>query len=108
MTLAVFLVALGASLRLTRLAIDDSILEPLHARILRLSSSDRYKRGILGTWLFKLFSCPWCIGFWISLGVTLLAAASNGGAWFFYPAAALSISWLVGILHTAMYVLEGE
>ena len=50
-----FVVVCLAAARITRLVTDDTITEPL-----RVWASD--KRFVYG-----LITCPWCIGFWISL-----------------------------------------
>lgn len=77
-----------AAFRLTRLWISDS-LPPLP----RLR---RYLLRRLGTNpLAELVDCPWCAGWWISLGVVLLAST---GSWWSWVAVPLAVSALVGLL----------
>ena len=51
-----------AAFRVTRLVIEDSILDPIRNRTIYVWPD----HGI-GGWMKDLFSCPWCIGFWISV-----------------------------------------
>lgn len=124
MNFVIFLVALGAVLRLTRLAVADTITQTFRTRLsLRYAAASALESQTLQShqhsdspvaqrvmrrlsrrraawlWLVQLFECPWCIGFWISLVVAAVAlspaASSVLVAW---PAIALSLSWLVGAL----------
>lgn len=111
MNLVVFLASLGAALRLTRLAVDDSITMPFRAYLARRASApvpdgEHGRVGAVWMWFVQLFECPWCIGFWASSAVTALAVASRGAGWFLWPAMALSISWLVGAIATVLYTVE--
>jgi hypothetical protein len=85
------LLALGAALRLTRLVTMDTLGWPL-----RRWAATRGPHG-LGAWL----SCPWCVGFWITLACVAAAWAAApcpGLAWWWaVPAQALGTSWLVGL-----------
>lgn len=106
MSLIVFLISLGAALRLTRLAIGDVISKPfrdfLLARASRasiehesytvdaaMSSTQPTERSLLiidAAWASRrasfwtvwveLFDCPWCIGFWLSAGTTAAALSA--------------------------------
>jgi len=75
-----FLLILGASARLTRLATRDEILTPLR---------DRAGQGWLGFFLV----CPYCVGLWITAAVTA-GYALLPGPWFMWPAVALSANLL--------------
>jgi len=83
-----FALAVLASARLTRLATKDSITEPLRVRIVAKANKE---------WVETLFSCPWCIGFWIS-------AIVIGITWYYHPGwlmcteAIFAGSFLVGLL----------
>lgn len=46
-------------------------------------------------WLGGLISCYWCAGFWVAVGVV---AADLAWEWWVYPAAALAVSTVVGLL----------
>lgn len=57
LTLAVF--------RVTRLIIEDTILEPLREKtVFKLHPTDSKIR--------ELFACPWCIGFWLAVIAVLM------------------------------------
>lgn len=79
------------SYRLTRLWTLDS-LPPLPA----LRAKVRLKWG-RHAWT-ELMDCPWCAGFWISLGVTLIAS-SPAEPVFRWVAVPLAFSAVVGLLH---------
>lgn len=70
MTLITWTLLLGlAGFRLWRLAAIDSITYPIHSR-LRASTHPVIQ------WVDTLWSCPWCLGFWIT-------AALVWGTWAF-------------------------
>lgn len=86
-----FLLALGATARLTRLINADVIGGPIRAAGIRLS-----RRGDDG-WLPYLLRCPWCLSMWI--GGAVYATAwfyGHTGAWWI-TCAALSASYLIGV-----------
>lgn len=87
----ILLLALGASLRLTRLVTGDLITEPIRRWI-----DNRYGEESKAA---DFVRCPWCIGFWISLGVTALAFCPKVGhhPLFLLAATGLTVSWLVAI-----------
>lgn len=107
-SLSVFLVSLGAVLRLNRLLIDDTIASPIRDLWIRMANSPRQPVAATGLWFHELWSCPWCLGFWLSAGVTGLAYASGGAAWFFLPALALSLSWLAALGYMLQEWANGE
>lgn len=122
MTFLVFLLTLGASLRLTRLAVHDTITKPfrdflesresahLLAKALALPDTAEHHRHPPWTFLRQLFDCPWCIGFWISLALSAVELhvqpIHEGPFWWTLPALTLSMSWLVGVLYTIAYTLD--
>lgn len=83
--------ALGAALRLTRLVTADDLASPLR----RWAAARNETLGLF-------VACPWCVGFWISLGAVYAAwevAPLRGLPWWYaVPAATLTVSWLVGLL----------
>lgn len=126
-TLIVFLLTLAATLRLTRLAIHDAITRPFRDALAsrearsagtgwdpagnRLPGPGPTQSHARWSMLRKLFDCPWCIGFWISLataGAELHAAnpVPTIPIALAYPALVLSLSWLVGVIDMAVYTLE--
>lgn len=61
------LVVGAVSYRLWRLLAVDKVTEPARDTVLyghRLWNSKAF------TWLANMVECPWCLGFWINLGVT--------------------------------------
>ena len=83
--LTLLVVALAAA-RTTRLITTDTITEWLRVRL-----SDR-------PFWYELVTCPWCIGFWISLGWVLVWWTVDGRAvWLALP---FAVSYVVGWLET--------
>jgi hypothetical protein len=78
-----------AAFRLWRIAAVDSITEPFHGRL-------NASRHPVGRWFSDLVSCPWCLGFHLSILVWAL--------WTFFPVIGvptcliLATSTLVGFL----------
>lgn len=99
--------------RLTRLWIDDSLppLPRLRAwadqKLIKIwdrkTDAPKYETHDLERWygahhpLWSLFTCYWCAGFWISLGVTLAASLIPPTAWTLL-AVPLALSALIGLL----------
>lgn len=110
MTIAVFLATLGAALRLTRLGVEDTITQPFRTWLVRrwTKSVDAApeKPNRIWMWLTQLFECPWCLGFWVSAGLTVPAVISDGAGWYLWPATALSISYLIGVASTIVATIE--
>lgn len=90
------LILLGlAAFRMTRLIGWDTLTGQLRARVTRLdrweTEPEAYRQG-----LDVFLHCPWCLGFWISLG--------TWGVWQLWPhatevaAAPLALSALVGLV----------
>lgn len=46
----------------------------------------------------KLLHCPWCVGWWISLAVALVAYWRLDVSWWFAAAYALAVSSVVGLV----------
>jgi hypothetical protein len=107
-SLSLFLVSLGAVLRLNRLFIDDTITQPIRDLWIKLARSSNSRASSIGAWFHELWTCPWCLGMWISAGVASLAYVSDGAAWFFLPALALSLSWLAAIGYMFQEWMNGE
>ena len=57
----VFLLAVLATMRLTRLVTTDSITMPIRVQIVAKFGETH--------WMSRLLSCSWCIGFWIGAAV---------------------------------------
>lgn len=93
----VFVLALGAVLRLTRLVVEDSITRPIRDRLDRASVRKDGRPRRLVAFLAALTSCSWCTSVWVAFGALAPVWARYGYDWVLYPFAALSVSWLVGI-----------
>jgi hypothetical protein len=87
-----FLLAFGATARLTRLVTDDYLTRHLRVLVIR-------RTGVASD-LTYLVTCAWCLGLWMSAGVFTLAYFYGGQPWFVWPAAALTASWLYGLCAT--------
>lgn len=108
MTWLPLLLALGATVRLTRLISHDPFppAEKLRAAVLRraVARSPKTRTGVLygdnpaDWWPYKLLTCPWCVSFWIGLPAAAAAHWAPTAAWFVIPAAALTASHLAGVL----------
>lgn len=97
MSLTVFLLALGATARLTRFVTDDYLARHLRAFVIR-------RAGPQSDFAY-LIACPWCLGLWVAGAVMSVAWFYGEHPGFLIPAAALSVSWLYGI---AASLLDGD
>ncbi|SNS58907.1 hypothetical protein [Rhodococcoides kyotonense] len=92
MTVTVFLLALGATLRVTRFLSDDYLTRNVRAFFIRRFGEDHD--------LAYLAGCPWCLSIYIGGGIGTLAWFYGEHPGFLIPAICLTISWLVGIAST--------
>ena len=107
MSILVFLVSLAAALRLTRLAIQDTITQPFRDRL-------KSRESRIARTLTNLFDCPWCFGFWASAATTAIAMNLYGSSldwttaqtWATYAGLTLATSYLLGAAYSAVYTLE--
>lgn len=88
MDLIQFLLALGATARITRFVTSDLLGQPIRATVERRFGDDSRAA--------YLMTCPWCASIWISAAV-LAAALLLPGLWFTAAAAWLTISYLYGL-----------
>lgn len=101
----------GATARLTRIVVADTITEPFrtallfnrHQRSARrtgqpMPAATRPRVAALRIRLHELATCPWCTGFWMSIAVVALAWHYQHHPLTWLIAAALTISYLVGWL----------
>jgi hypothetical protein len=85
----VFLLALGATARITRFLNSDYLARHLRAGIIgRLGPDHDLAYGI---------ACAWCASVWVGGAVFTVAWFYGEHAGFVIPAAALSASYLVGV-----------
>lgn len=98
MTIAIFLLALGATARITRLITSDYIARHARAWVIRRLGPDHD--------LAYLVTCPWCLSVWLAGGVMALAWFYGSHAGFIIPAAALTASYLIGIAASILDTAE--
>lgn len=94
-TWAVWLLATGAVLRLTRLVTADLVTG-------RLRAAWQTRHGGPHTDTGAFITCPWCVSFWVAIPVVTAAALAGHSAWFWAPAMVLSLSWLAGLAGAAL------
>lgn len=97
MVLLLVVLAALATARLTRLVVEDKLLEPFRFWLARRWPHDSKR--------LYLFHCPWCFGMWVSMVVApvlwLTADLSDKvgvTAWVGVPLLALALSHTVGLL----------
>lgn len=115
MTLLALILAFGAAARLTRLVVVDEFPPTvwLRRRVFMVALArktaglDKTKQPLsysvavdkARAWPpYKLITCPWCLGFWISLATVTVGYLQPHAWWFLIPAAALTCSYAVGVL----------
>ena len=94
MTLTTLVLLCGAVARVTRLVVDDSILDAPRDRLLGWLEP----RGDVGEFLVELLSCSWCASIWIAFPAAAVAWRYPVDARFVVPAAALTASAVAGWL----------
>lgn len=99
-----FVVQALAAYRLTRLAQEDDLppLPALRARLYEIEqgADPHTSAGKITRELVYGFGCPWCLGFWVSVGV--LAANALFPALWRPLASALALSAVVGQLRSKL------
>ena len=85
----------GFAARLTRLAVVDSIAEGPRILAVRVAGrmGDRPSR-----WTLALLQCPYCIGFWLSLGVVVSWLAWGSTVAWQAAAGVFTLSYVAGHL----------
>lgn len=86
MSVALFLLALGATLRITRFVTADYLAGSFRAWVMGWSGVDGK-----ASYLVK---CVACTSIWTSAGVFGALAVLGDSRWFVFPAAALTVSWV--------------
>ena len=100
MSLAVFLLTLGAAARVTRLITDDRILGGVRAWVMRRLGPDHP----VTYWVY----CPWCVSPYVCAALFTLAWFVGETPGYLIPAFALTASWLIGVAATLIDVPAGE
>lgn len=86
------LLIIGASIRLTRLVVDDTLLQPFREWV---ENKEVPPGGYIPAVSFTtLLNCTWCAGMWVSAGVVGLSVAWSGIYWIW---GILSVGYLVGL-----------
>jgi hypothetical protein len=98
------LLLLGFAARLIRLAVVDRIAAPFRNAVRWVGDRLGGERGLL--WADDLVSCPFCIGFWISVGVVASWALVGGTVAWRLTAGAFALSYLAG--HAAARLDVGD
>ncbi|WP_228726665.1 DUF1360 domain-containing protein [Prauserella sediminis] len=112
MTWMTLVLAVGTAARITRLITTDTITESLRHAVLfsrqqrtALAAGQpappaaRPRVAKVRAMLYKLVTCDWCAGFWVSVAVApLVLYADTSSPWFIIPATALTLSYAVGLL----------
>lgn len=99
MTLAVFLLALGATASLTRLVTDDQLTLPLRVWLIGKLGPEHPVAYAVG--------CPFCFSLWAAGVVYTLAWFYGGTAAFQIAAGALTARWIVGHVASFLDAKEG-
>ncbi|MFI8854635.1 hypothetical protein [Streptomyces sp. 891-h] len=89
MSLAEFLLALGATCRLTRFLTKDTLAAGFRSWI-----AARFGDGSRADYLA---SCGWCTSIWVAAATASCASSMGDSPWFQVPASALTLSYLTGI-----------
>lgn len=83
----------GATARLVRLAVVDTIADPIRAGTVALAGRVRPAAGL---WAAEFWDCPFCVGWWISAAVVASWVAAGSTLMWQAVAAALSLSYVAG------------
>lgn len=89
MSLAEFLLALGATCRITRFITKDTLAAGFRIRV-----ADRFGDD---SKLSYLVNCAWCSSIWVGTALTGATLALGGSLWLQAPTAALTLSYLAGV-----------
>ncbi|MET8947484.1 hypothetical protein ABZX30_29065 [Streptomyces sp. NPDC004542] len=89
MNLAQFVLALGATCRITRFVVKDTLAAGFRIRV-----ADRFGED---SKIAYLVTCSWCTSIWVAAGVAPLAYYLGASPWLQIPAAALTLSYLCGV-----------
>jgi len=103
MTWMTLLLAVGATVRLTRLFAFDLITFPIRdwvgARTEDTRSAPSWK-GRFFAFVDDMITCPWCLSIWMGTAVAAAAWFYGQTAWFMVPALLLTASQAAGMALT--------
>lgn len=89
-TVVVFLLALGAAMRITRFVVADALAEDFRSWVLHRYGTESKLTTLVG--------CQWCVSIYVCAAVFALAWAYGDRPWFVWPAAALAASQIIGLV----------
>lgn len=89
-TICVFLLALGAVIRVTRFLNSDALAEPLRDAAARRWGDHSRIAYLLG--------CPWCASIWIAPLIMYAAYRWGETPWFVVAAGSLAVSQVTGLV----------
>lgn len=89
--LAIFALALVASIRLNRLLVRDIITAPLRATLSN-------QKNPISRFASAALECVWCTGMYTAAGAAAYAHLITGASWQALPLTALAIAWLAPVL----------
>jgi hypothetical protein len=89
MSLTAFLLALGATCRITRFITKDTLGAGFRSWV-----ADRFGDDSKPSYLVN---CGWCTSIWVALAVASFTYCFEESRWLQVPATALSLSYLAGI-----------
>jgi hypothetical protein len=89
MSLAEFLLALGATCRITRFITKDTLAAGFRSWVADHFGEDSRRS--------YLVNCGWCTSIWVAAAVASFTFCFGGSLWLQAPATALSLSYLAGV-----------
>lgn len=103
MTWMTMLLAIGATVRLTRLLTLDVITFPIRdwlaARTQDASTKDKISLRVrLLAFVEEMVTCTWCLSIWIGVPVVAVAWSYGETGWFVVPALMLTASLVTGMI----------
>lgn len=85
----VVVLAIGATARITRFLVRDTLAAPLRSAVAARAGDH--------SWIAALLRCDWCVGIWVAAPVTVAAALCGESAWFWGPALWLSVAFAAAV-----------
>ena len=95
MSALIVVLMIGATARLTHLVTTDMVSEGFRRWVENFELDHWGPEGLSFT---SLLGCPWCIGFWISMGTAALTWAFGDMAWLQFLWAGLTASYVTGYM----------
>lgn len=98
-TALVLIVYVLAVMRLTRLITSDTVLDRVRVGIARMARDNDRSATNRAFWtvVSDFLACPWCVGFWLSVGGAVAPVLLLVWPWWTLAPLALACSQLVGM-----------